>query len=80
MRIALLTLIVTFGLSASAVAQNQPIRSQQDAACRDQARDRVFGAPNPQGLSLYDLGAQIYRSCMKQSGGQSARKRTRQLR
>ncbi|KAB1071526.1 hypothetical protein F6X51_19655 [Methylobacterium planeticum] len=62
------TVFISLFLATSAHAQNEPIQSPQDAACRDEARDRVFGAPNPQGLSFYNLGAQIYRECMKRSG------------
>ena len=40
------------------------IQSQQDAACRDQARAQVFSAPNPNNLSPYDLGSQIWHACM----------------
>lgn len=52
---------------SSAVAQNgsePPIQSPQDAACRDQARAQVFTAPNPNSLSPYDLGSQIWHACM----------------
>ncbi|WP_244472260.1 hypothetical protein [Methylobacterium sp. Leaf108] len=47
-----------------ALAQSQPIRSAQDAACRDEARSRVFTAPDPQGIGLYAVGRQIYTACM----------------
>lgn len=41
-----------------------PIRSPEDAACRLEARAKVFTAPNPQGLELEDIGRQIYYACM----------------
>ncbi|MCJ2055489.1 hypothetical protein MKL09_02865 [Methylobacterium sp. J-048] len=41
-----------------------PIRSPEDAACRNEARAKVFSAPNPQGLELEDIGRQIYFACM----------------
>lgn len=66
-------------LAGPALALDQPpIRNAQDAACRDDARNRVFGAPNPQGLSLWNLGAQLYHQCMARAGGTKGR--TRQTR
>ncbi|MCJ2096207.1 hypothetical protein MKK67_27455 [Methylobacterium sp. J-072] len=41
-----------------------PIRSPEDAACRNEARAKVFSAPNPNGLELEDIGRQIYFACM----------------
>ncbi|MBE7199656.1 MAG: hypothetical protein INR70_17890 [Parafilimonas terrae] len=41
-----------------------PIRSPEDAACRLEARAKVFSAPNPQGLELEQIGRQIYFACM----------------
>lgn len=46
------------------LAQSQPIQNAQDAACRGEAKARVFTAPDPQGLGLYAMGRQIYMSCM----------------
>lgn len=76
-------LCLAFTLSAMiapASAQGQPpIKSAQDAACRDEAQSRVFGAPNPRGLSMYDLGAQLYQECMRRSqAGSSGSRRSRQ--
>ncbi|WP_279599054.1 hypothetical protein [Methylobacterium sp. J-076] len=51
-----------FGL-ASARAE-PPIRSPEDAACRAEAKGRVFGAPNPRNLPLEELGKGIYFACM----------------
>ncbi len=45
-----------------------PVKSQRDAACRDEARAKVFTAPNPKGLSLWDVGTQLYHACMAASG------------
>jgi hypothetical protein len=42
-----------------------PIRSPEDAACRMEARAKVFSAPNPTGLAIEDVGRQIYFACMK---------------
>lgn len=42
-------------LPSSSLAQNQPIKSPEDARCRDGARDHVFTAPNPKGLTPYGL-------------------------
>lgn len=79
MRTFLGTCFVALLLVGPAQAFDQPpIRSAQDAACRDDARSRVFNAPNPQGLSLWNLGAQLYHQCMARAGGGKAR--TRQTR
>jgi len=53
-----------------AVAQNQPITSPQDAQCRDEARDKVFTAPNPKALSPFLLGSEIYHACMRRLGAE----------
>ena len=60
--------LLALAWSGSASAE-PPIESPQDAACRDEARGKVFGAPNPGGLTLYDLGSQLYHECMRRSGG-----------
>ena len=51
-------------------AQNQPITSPQDARCRDEARDSVFTAPNPKGLSPFAHGAELYHACMRRLGAE----------
>ena len=54
---------------AAAYAQGQPpIQSAQDAACRQEAANRVFSAPNPAGESLYSIGRQIWFECMSRAG------------
>ena len=72
--VALLCLTMT----KAALAQSEPIQSPQDAACRDEAKAHVYSAPNPKGLSLYNLGAQIYRDCMRRN--QASGDRTRRQR
>lgn len=69
-------ILATLG-ATPALAQSQPIKSAQDAACRDEARDRVFTAPDPQGLGFYTLGRQLYNSCMQRrsAGGRAGRTR-----
>ena len=53
----------------AAHAQGQPpIQSPQDAACRQEAANRVFSAPNPTGQSLYSIGRQIWFECMSRAG------------
>ena len=67
MRIMFCVLIIAATMTGSSVAQNipePPIQSPQDAACREQAKAQVFSAPNPNNLSLYDLGSQIRHLCM----------------
>jgi len=56
-----------------ASAQSQPIKSPQDAQCRSEARDHVFTAPNPKGLSPYGLGAELYHACMRRLGAEPGR-------
>jgi hypothetical protein len=54
-----------FGALACGVAYAEPpIRSPEDAACRNEARAKVFSAPNPRGLELEEIGRQIYYACM----------------
>ncbi|GJD52708.1 hypothetical protein OPKNFCMD_5474 [Methylobacterium crusticola] len=66
MRAILFALVLA--VPSLAVAQSEPlIQSPQDEVCRDEARDRVFGAPNPKGLALYDLGVELYENCMWRS-------------
>jgi hypothetical protein len=58
-------------LGGSARAE-PPIRSPEDAACRLEARAKVFSAPNPGGLAIEDVGRQIYFACMKRISPASA--------
>ena len=57
--------------AAGAAGAQPPIQSPQDAACRDEARARVFTAPDPQGLGLHGVGRQIYAGCMQRAKGQA---------
>ena len=51
-----------------AAAQGEPpIKSAQDAACRNEARARVFSTPDPQGIGLRAVGRQIYMACMQRA-------------
>jgi hypothetical protein len=60
-------------------AQSQPpVQSARDAACREEAASRVFSAPNPKGLGLYDVGRQIWQDCMRRADhGRRVHKRSR---
>lgn len=42
-----------------------PIQSPEDAACRAEAKAKVFSAPNPKGLDIEQVGRGIYSACMK---------------
>jgi hypothetical protein len=53
-----------FGLAGGAARAEPPIRSPEDAACRLEARAKVFSTPNPHGLELEQIGRQIYFACM----------------
>lgn len=46
-----------------------PIKSPQDAACRDEARSRVFSTPDPEGVGMMAIGKRIYHACMAASKG-----------
>jgi len=51
-------------LAAHPAQAEPPIRSPEDAACRLEAKAKVFSAPNPRGLELEEVGRQIYYACM----------------
>ncbi|WP_430913458.1 hypothetical protein [Methylobacterium sp. sgz302541] len=74
-----LGLALAASVSGAALAQGEPpIKSAQDAACRDEARDRVFSTPDPQGIGLQAIGRQIYTACMQRAaraGGGTKRAR-----
>ena len=63
MRTCLLALVLAIS-TGQALANEPPIQGPADAACREQARAQVFTAPNPNRLSLWDLGSQIWHTCM----------------
>jgi len=63
--------VLGFGLSTAQA--EPPIKSPEDARCRDEARDHVFTAPNQKGLSPYGLGAELYHACMRRLGAEPAR-------
>jgi hypothetical protein len=51
-------LLLTLLLVGAAAAQAEPpIQGPADAACREEAQAKVFTAPNPNHLSLWDLDA-----------------------
>ncbi|MCJ2070696.1 hypothetical protein MKK75_18180 [Methylobacterium sp. J-030] len=55
-------------LALSPARAEPPIRSPEDAACRLEAKAKVFAAPNPRGLELEEIGKQIYYACMARLG------------
>ncbi|WP_091779569.1 hypothetical protein [Methylobacterium sp. UNC378MF] len=55
---------IVSALICGAARAEPPIRSPEDAACRNEARAKVFSAPNPQGLELEEIGRRIYFACM----------------
>ncbi|MCJ2026776.1 hypothetical protein [Methylobacterium sp. J-067] len=79
---------ITFGLAALAIfgvgaaRAEPPIRSPEDAACRGEARSRVFSTPNPRNLPIEELGKGIYYACMARIDGKAntSRKRARRHR
>ncbi|WP_313900746.1 hypothetical protein [Methylobacterium sp. J-077] len=66
------TIVAAF-LGGEPARAEPPIRSPEDAACRNEARAKVFSAPNPNGLELEDIGRQIYFACMARTTQATAR-------
>jgi hypothetical protein len=64
MRKSLFAIVLVVSSTGQVLAGEPPIQSPVDAACRRQARSEVYTAPNPNHLSLWDLGSQIWRTCM----------------
>ncbi|HEV7438127.1 MAG TPA: hypothetical protein VGN94_00670 [Methylobacterium sp.] len=61
-------ILACLGTGSGASAQGEPpIKSPQDAACRNEARARVFSTPDPEGLGLRAVGRQIYMACMQRA-------------
>ena len=52
-------------LGCTAARADPPIRSAEDAACRLEAKARVFVTPNPAGLEPEVIGRRIYQACMR---------------
>ncbi|GJE18895.1 hypothetical protein [Methylobacterium marchantiae] len=69
--------MVAVGLlgAASQARAEAPIKSPQDAACRNEARAKVFVTPDPNGIGLYALGRQIYMTCMARPQRQAKHRR-----
>jgi hypothetical protein len=64
----LIVLIASAIVTVPAAAQSQPpIQSPQDAACRNEAANRVFTEPNPQRLDMYTIGKRIWQDCMRRA-------------
>ncbi|MFH6787043.1 MULTISPECIES: hypothetical protein [Methylobacterium] len=65
MREYVLALVLVVGAATRVLANEPPIQGgPADAACREQAGAEVFSAPNTNRLSLWDLGSEIWHSCM----------------
>ncbi len=78
-RLSPMAAVAAIALCGSAARAEPPIRSPEDAACRGEARARVFSAPNPRNLPIEELGKGIYYACMARidGKGKAPRKRTR---
>ena len=76
--------VFLLGLALAAVGSgaraDPPIRSVEDAACRLEARARVYTAPNPHGLELETIGRRIYADCMRRSEAGAAPRRRHRIR
>ncbi|MGU3667119.1 hypothetical protein ACLBX9_23260 [Methylobacterium sp. A49B] len=64
--------LIGFAFASDPVRAEPPIRSPEDAACRLEARAKVFSTPNPHGLELEQIGRQIYFACMSRLGQANA--------
>ncbi|MCE4222495.1 hypothetical protein HCU64_01910 [Methylobacterium sp. C25] len=64
--------LAVLGVSGAARAEEPPITSLQDAACRAEAKAKVFSMPDPLNLGLREIGKQLYFGCMKR-GSHSGR-------
>lgn len=64
-RLALLAPVL-LGLSCAPAGafEQPPIQSPQDQACRDESKNKVFAAPDPDNLGPYAIGRQFYFACM----------------
>ena len=71
--------LAAFAVCSGAARAEPPIRSPEDAACRGEARARVFSTPNPRNLPIEELGKGIYYACMARIDGKGkpSRKRAR---
>ncbi|GEP10732.1 hypothetical protein MGN01_25770 [Methylobacterium gnaphalii] len=68
------------GLSGAARAEEPPITSVQDAACRAEAKAKVFSVPDPLNLGLREIGKQLYFGCMKRAPHRTHQKAKRRYR
>ncbi len=62
---SLAVVVVLASHCSDAPAQKRPVTSPQDAQGSGGARDKVFTVQNPQGLTPFALGAEIYHACMR---------------
>ncbi len=51
----------------AAAQAEPPIQSPQDAACRNEARARIFSGAAPPGSDLRSVGAGYYFECMRRT-------------
>lgn len=65
---------------ASQAQAEPPIRSPEDAACRAEAKAKVFSAPNPKALDIEEIGRGLYHACMKRIAGQTRKTQRRRHR
>ncbi len=54
-------------LAADGARAEPPIRGRRDAACRNEARGRVFSAAQSARPGAEALGRQIYHACMRRA-------------
>lgn len=79
-RDAVLVGVLMLLVGASRALAEPPIRSPEDAACRAEAKAKVFSAPNPKGLDIEEVGRGLYYACMNRITSKSKRSRGRRHR
>ena len=74
MRARLLAALLLCAIPAAAHAfQEPPIQDARDAACRADARAKVFTAPDPDGVGLFETGKRLYLACMQATSAAKSR-------
>lgn len=79
-RDAVLVGVLLLAAGISRAQAEPPIRSPEDAACRAEAKAKVFSAPNPKNLDIEEVGRELYYACMNRITGKSKRSRGRRHR
>ncbi len=77
MRVPAMVSAVLLAMIVGAPAQAEAADPQPGRrGCRNEARAKVFSAPNPQGLELEEIGRQIYFACMARTNQAEPKRRS----